>query len=142
PVVEAPAVGEDHVAPASVAVRYSYPETPFSASVEPPAAIARKATFCQVSAPPDTTGVVGAERSMCTVLLAPTTAGAHVEGLPERSSARNCTTVSPSADTASDAPAVGLSQVVPPSVDVRYSYPATPEPPSVEPEADTVTEAT
>src|SRR5437773_9557002 len=66
-VVAAPAAGDDHVAPASVEVRYSYPETPFSASVEPPAVIAIEATLCHVSAPPATVGVVGAVRSMRTV---------------------------------------------------------------------------
>src|SRR5437870_48786 len=115
---------------------------PDSPSLAPLAVIDTDATLCQPSEPPPIVGALGCVRSMRAVLLAPTTAGAHDEALPERSSARNCTTVSPSAEAAIDPPAVGASQVVPPSVDVRYSYPAMPEPPSADPEADTVTEGT
>ena len=47
-------------------------------------------------------------------------AGAQAETLPAPSMLRSCTSVSPSAVTMADAPAVGASQVTPPSVDVRY----------------------
>ena len=71
---------------------------------------------------PDTVGLVGAPRSSLTVFVAPAAAGTHDETLPAPSTARNCTSVLPSAETtATDAPDVPADHVVPPSVDVRYS---------------------
>ena len=70
---------------------------------------------------PDTVGLVGAPRSSFTVFVAPATPGTHSETLPAPSTARNCTSVVPSAETTADAPEVPADHVVPPSVDVRYS---------------------
>ena len=76
-------------------------------------------------------------------MLAPVgAAGVHAEVFPATSTLRNCTSVSPSAETTSEGPAAALPHVVPPSVDSRYSYPASPERASVEPEAVTVVCAT
>ena len=72
-------------------------------------------------------------------MLAPVGAdGVHAEAFPAASMLRNCTSVSPSAETTSDGPAEALPQVPPPSVDSRYSYPARPERASVDPDAVTV----
>ncbi len=46
--------------------------------------------------------------------------GAQAPMLPAASTARNCTSVSPSAVMFTDEPASGPDHVVPPLVDVRY----------------------
>ena len=61
---------------------------------------------------------------------------------PETSSARNRTSVWPWAEIALRAPEVAADQVVPPSVEVSYSYPARPETASVEPDAVSVIDGT
>ena len=73
------------------------------------------ATFCHEVELPLMLGAVGAVRSRRTV--APTQADAR----PATSTARNRTSVSPSAETASEEPAAGADQVEPPSVDVSDS---------------------
>ena len=72
------------------------------------------ATLCQPVDPPLSPGLVGAVRSSRTV------ACTQFDVSPELSTLRNCTSVSPSADTATLAPDVGDVQVEPPSVDVSY----------------------
>jgi len=62
---------------------------------------------------------VGAVRSIRTVFAAMAGLGAHAETLPSASAARNCTRVSPSAATVSDAPDDAADQVAPPLVEVR-----------------------
>ncbi len=77
-------------------------------------------TFCQVSDPPDTVGVLGAVRSIRTVFAWPADAGAQLDVLPAASTVWNWAIVSPSVVTVTDAPAEVGDQVTPPSVDVRY----------------------
>jgi hypothetical protein len=77
--------------------------------------------FCQPEGAPAMTGSVGKVRSRRTVLPASATAGAQPDVLPTASADRNCTIVSPSAMTATLGPDAGADQLVPPSVDVRYS---------------------
>ncbi len=92
-----------------------------------------EAAFTQVEEPPATVGAVGAVRSSLTV------ACAHGETSPTPSTAANCTSVVPCAETTALAPAVAADHVLPPLAEVSYSYPATPEPASVDPAAVTVT---
>ena len=61
--------------------------------------------------------------------------------LPATSSARKRISVSPSAETLSEEPAVAVDQLAPASVEVSYSYPSRPESASVDPATETVTEA-
>ena len=72
------------------------------------------ATLCQPLDPPVSTGFVGAVRSRRTV------ACTQFEVSPELSTLRNCTSVSPSADTAMLVPVVGDDQVEPALVEVSY----------------------
>ena len=44
----------------------------------------------------------------------------QAEALPTASTDRNCTSVGPSAETVTAAPAVAADQVAPPSAEVRY----------------------
>ena len=83
-------------------------------------------------------GAAGGVRSICTRPFVPVQA----EALPSASSDRNSTSVAPSAEIVAAAPAVGADQVLPPSAEVRYSYPAKPDPASAGvPVGWTVTEA-
>ena len=79
-----------------------------------------EATFCQVSEPPATVGAVGSVRSRRTVPPGKLLVGYQVEMLPAPSTARNWSSVSPSAVIAAGLPDVADPQVVPPSVEVRY----------------------
>ncbi len=107
-------------------VSYSYPATPEAASVDPVADTVTAGPACHEADPPDSVGADGAVRS------SRTWAGAvQAEGLARASSERNSTSVVPSAVTAAAAPATGCDHVAPASADVRYSYPAKPEPASV-----------
>ena len=72
------------------------------------------ATLCQPPDPPVSAGSVGAVRSSRTV------ACTQFDVRPALSTPRNCTSVSPSADTAMLVPVVGDDQVEPPSVEVSY----------------------
>ena len=76
---------------------------------------ATEATLCQVNDPPATTGAVG------TVWSSRTVACTQAERLPTTSTERNSTSVSPSAETGTEAPAAGDDQVKPPSVEVANS---------------------
>src|SRR5689334_16919784 len=90
-------------------------------SVEPPAVITSFAAVDQVAEPPLTlVGSVGGLRSSLTVLAAVALAGAQAVALPALSSARNCTSVCPSAVIVSELPEDGLLQLTPALVDVRY----------------------
>src|SRR5690348_11757610 len=98
---------------------------------------------CQVSDPPLTPDNEGAVRSSLTVSVAPGVAGAHADWLPAPSTARNWPSVEPCAEIVGGGPEGADDHVCPPSVDVRYWYPASPEPPeSVEPDAEMPTDAT
>src|SRR4051794_15854105 len=91
-----PACGALQVVPPSVDVRYWYVSNPAPPlSVEPLAEMATPETFCQVSEPPLTVGVVGTVRSSLTVLLASGTDGAQPDVNPAASMALICTTVVP-----------------------------------------------
>src|SRR5205814_5085005 len=81
-----------------------------------------EATLCQAEEPPETVGADGSVRSIRTA------ACVHADVRLVLSIERNSTSVSPSAATTSAAPATGADQVAPPSVELRYSNPATPEP--------------
>src|SRR5450755_1098082 len=110
-------------------------------SVEPDAETVAEAAADQPLVPPATTGAVGGVVSILTVLPRPADDGAHAETLPAPSIARICTMVVPSPVMAAGA-ATAADHVLPPSVDVRYWYPESPEPPaSVEPDAVMVTGA-
>ncbi len=87
-------------------------------------------TLCQAADPPPTAGVLGATASIRTVPAAAPGAGAQEERLPPPSTERNCTRVSPSADTVTSSPAAGVLHVSPPSAEVRCSYPVIPNPPA------------
>ena len=76
------------------------------------------------------------------MLAAVDAAGVHADVFPATSMLRNCTSVSPSAETTSEVPPAALPHVVPPSVDSRCSYPASPERASVDPDAVRVVWAT
>ncbi len=80
-----------------------------------------EATLCQESEPPDTVGAVGSVRSMRAVDPAVAEEGVQALVLPAPSSERYCTRVSPSAVMSTEAPAVALDQMAPPSVEVRCS---------------------
>ena len=69
-----------------------------------------EATFCQLSEPPETVGAVGSVRSMRAVEPAVAEAGVQAEVLPALSMLRYWTSVSPSAVTFTEAPAVALDQ--------------------------------
>src|SRR6185312_16778129 len=113
---DAPGTDADHVVPPLVDVRYSYPARPEPPlSVPPVAVIDTEASACQEVEPPATVGTVGIVRSMRSV------ACTQFERSPSASTARNCTRVWPSAETAFEAPGVADDHVVPPSVDVRSS---------------------
>ena len=85
-------------------------------SVEPDPVTVTDATFCQLSEPPATFGMVGRVRSMRTV------ACTQLETRPTLSMARKRTSVSPSPLTVRAAPDVGSGdQVAPPFVDCSYS---------------------
>ena len=92
-------------------------------SVDPDAVIFVDAALSHAEEPPLTFGTLGAVWSSRTVFAAPDVAGAHAETLPAASTARNCTSVSPSFGTLSDPGPGELAgvQVVPPSVEVRDS---------------------
>src|SRR4051812_19640269 len=137
----APDDGADQVVPLSVDVRYSYPASPLTGSDEPAAEMVIEATFCQAALPPDTAGATGAVRSSFTVDDAVGAAGVHALFWPDASTERNCTIVVPSPLTGAEAPATAAVQVVPLSVERRYSYPVRPLPLSVEPDAVAFTEA-
>ena len=77
--------------------------------------------FCHDSEPPLTVGSVGGPRSMRMVSPALGAAGAHADVLPAPSSARNCTSTSPSLVEVNEAAGAGDDQVAPPLVDVRTS---------------------
>ncbi len=111
---------------------------PDSVTVEPSDASnqASTPTACSGGVP----GAVGAVRSMRTLPPAPGVALLHAETLLALSVARNCTSVTPSSVTATEAPTAGVLQVDPSSVEVRCSTVATPEPGSSA-AAVTVTEA-
>ena len=115
-----PLVGELHVAPLSVEVRYSCPVTPLPASLPPLPVTVTEATLCQTVDPPATVGMPGALRSMRTVLAAVAVAGVHADALPAPSMLRICTSVSPSPVTVAVAPFTALPQVEPPLVESRY----------------------
>src|SRR5690349_12776441 len=101
-----------------------------------------EATFCQVSEPPPAVGRLGAVRSRRTVEPAVGVLGTQFEVRPATSTARNCTSVSPSAVMVAVEPVTGADHAVPPSVEVRYWYEPTPEPgESAEPAAVTAVEA-
>jgi len=87
-------------------------------------------TLCQDDEPPLTSGLVGSVRSSRTVLAAVGLAGSHADALPALSTARNCTSVSPSAVTSTLVPVAGTDQLAPPSVEVRYSSCEKPDPPA------------
>ena len=70
--------------------------------------------------PPPTVGSDGAVRSSMTVSVASGVAGVHADTLPAASTERNCTSVVPSAEIATELPVAAADQVVPPFVDVRY----------------------
>jgi hypothetical protein len=78
---------------------------------------------------------------MLTVSAVPVTTGAQPDRLPAPSTARNWTAVWPSAVMFATPPAAGALQVVPPSVEVRNSYDATPASASVAPPATTAIDA-
>ncbi len=80
-----------------------------------------EATLCQAREPPETVGALGSVRSMRAVEPAVAEAGVQADVLPALSMLRYCTRVSPSAVMSTEAPAVALDQVVPPSSEVRYS---------------------
>src|SRR6185503_1265687 len=77
--------------------------------------------FVHPSGAPDTTGTPGAVRSSWTTALLD-----HGEALPARSTAANCTRVSPSAATVTSS-AGPAAQDVPPSVEIRERYDAIPD---------------
>src|SRR5436190_3334543 len=135
---EAPDAAALQVVPPSVDSRDSKPLTPDPpVSVPAAAEIDTEATFCHDSEPPDTVGVPGAVRS---IRATPCT---HADVLPAPSTARNSTSVSPSAVTESDPPAAAADHVTPASVEVRDWYPLRAEPPeSVDPPALSGSEAT
>ena len=81
----------------------------------PLAEIETEASARQDVEPPVTVGAVGSVRSIRSV------ACTQFERRPTPSIARNCTSVWPSAVADLDVPEVIDDQVVPPSVDVRYS---------------------
>ena len=89
-------------------------------STEPLAVTVVCATLCQNSEPPAMVGSVGPERSIRAVLEGVAPDGTHGVALPAMSSARNCTSVSPSVATTSLEPAIGVDQVEPPLCDSRY----------------------
>ena len=116
-----PAVGLLQVVPPSVDVRHWYPAIPDSPSVAPPPLTATESTDCHASDPPVTVGTLGPVTSIRAVAAAVPPVGAQLESLPRVSTARNCTSVWPSAVIDTDEPEVGSDQVWPPSVDVWYS---------------------
>ena len=78
--------------------------------------------LCQPGGVMPTVGSAGAVRSMRIVLSGAGLAGVQLDGLPAVSTARNWTSVWPSAATVDRrAPPYGADQVEPPSVDVRRS---------------------
>ncbi len=94
---------------------------------------------CHDADPPVRVGAVGGVRSICTNPFVPVQA----EAFPSASSDRNSTRVAPSAEIVAADPAVGADQVLPASADVRYSYPAKPDPASAGvPVGCTITDAT
>src|SRR5438445_5433241 len=111
-------------------------------SVDVPAAVmSSEVAFSQPADPPLGVGVVGGVRSSRTVPAAATGTGVHAEALPTTSRLRSSTSVSPSAATCSDVPETGCDQLPPPSIENRCSYPAKPEPASIEPDAEIVRDA-
>ena len=68
--------------------------------------------------PPPTDGTDGAVWSSITVLWSST--GDQSDVLPAASTARNCTSVVPSALIGAEAPFAGCDQVPPPSLEVSY----------------------
>src|SRR3954470_10391555 len=111
-------------------------------SVEPAAVTVADAAFLQTATPPVTVGSAGAVRSMRMGAAAVPAAGVQAPTAPEPSTARNCTSVSPSAETVRPAPPVAADHDVPPFVEVRYSYPERPLPASVDPDAVSDTDGT
>ena len=109
------------VAPASVEVRYSYPERPEAPPDEPDAVIVVDAWLSHDSDPPATVGALGLVRSRRTVLVAPEVVGVQEDVLPALSIERYWTSVSPSALITTEAPEVAVPQLTPASVEVRYS---------------------
>ena len=74
-----------------------------------------EATLCQAGEPPATVGSDGSVRSIRTATCV------HPDVRLEKSTARNSTSVSPSAITSSVVPGRGADQVLPPSVELRDS---------------------
>ena len=110
----APSVGLDQVVPPSVDVsqsKWSTPDPPESLEL---ALIVTDGTFCGLSDPPVTVGVVGGVLSMRTFELD------HGESFPKVSYARNRTIVLPLLVTVSVLPGLAADHVAPPSVDSSY----------------------
>ncbi len=124
-VVDVSAVVVPQVEPRSSEVRYWVPATPEAASEEDDETAREAAVDHTPSAPLWETP--GAVRSMRTLPSLPTVAGDQALALPAESVARNCTRVTPSALTSTDAPATGVDQLEPLSVEVRWSVAATAE---------------
>src|SRR6476619_6042958 len=116
---ELPAVALDHVL-LSGDVWYSYPATPEPFGSVELADTVHGDVVCQLALEPLTVGTVGGVPSIRTVLPSTGEDGAQDETCPRMSFARNWTSVSPSADTLTDEPAVAGDQLEPPSVAVRY----------------------
>ena len=79
------------------------------------------AALCQPGGVMPTVGSTGAVRSMRIVLAGVELAGVQAEALPAVSTARNWTSVWPSAATVIELPLTGADQVEPPSEEVRRS---------------------
>src|SRR5437870_434839 len=102
------------------------PEPPLSVAPEP--VTTTEPADCQDAEPPVTFGGAGAVWSSLTVLAAVADDGAHCDTKPMPSTDRNCTRVTPSALMVAVAPGPAADHVAPLSIDVRYSYEATPLP--------------
>src|SRR5205809_6997070 len=90
-------------------------------SVEPLAVAMVAAVVCLVHGPPvRRVGSVGAVRSILTVLTAVAVEGVQADTLPALSALRSCTSVVPSALIVATVPELGVVQLAPPLVELRY----------------------